>query len=165
MLLPELEDALNEQLNKELYSAYLYLAMSSYFESINLVGFASWMRAQSKEEVEHSMKYYDFLFSRGSSVELKTVDAPPSTWDSPLSAFEDAYRHEQDVTKDINQIVDLSIQKSDHATNNFLQWFVAEQVEEEASTSAIVEKLKMIGDEQAALVMVDRELSARVDVA
>lgn len=163
MLLPEVEDALNEQLNRELYSSYLYLSMSVYFESVNLKGFASWMRAQSKEELGHSMKYYSYIFDRNGLVSLRAVDAPPSNWDSPLSAFEDAYQHEQSVTQEINQLVDMAITKSDHATNHFLQWFVAEQVEEESTAHGLVERLRLAGEESAALVMIDKELEARDD--
>jgi len=162
MLLPELEEALNEQLNKELYSAYLYLAMASYFEAMVFPGMAHWMRLQAKEELGHSMKHYNYIFQRGGTVVLKTIDAPPVSWENTLAAFEDAYNHEKMITADINQLLSLSMSNSDHATTQFLQWFVAEQVEEEASASAIVHRLKRIGDDNmAGLMIIDRELSLR----
>ena len=162
MLLPELEEALNEQLNKELYSAYLYLAMASYFEANIFSGMAKWMQIQAKEELEHGMKYYNYIFQRGGSVSLKTIDAPPVSWDSPLLAFEDALNHEKSITSDIHQLLNLAMSHSDHATVQFLQWFVSEQVEEEASASTIVQKLKRIGDDNTAgLMIIDRDLSVR----
>ncbi len=162
MLNKEMERALNDQINAELYSAYLYLAMAAYSESINLNGFANWMRIQAQEELTHAMKFYDFVYERGGRVVLSVVDAPPETWDSPLAAFEGAYEHECKVSAMINDLVDLSIKKKDHATNNFLQWFVSEQVEEEASTDAVVQKLKLIGDQGNGIFMLDRELGQRV---
>ncbi len=162
MLLPELEEALNEQLNKEMYSAYLYLAMASYFESQVFSGMANWMRTQAKEELGHSMKIYNYIFQRGGTVVLKTIDAPPVSWDSPVVAFEDAYSHEKTITADINQLVNLAISNTDHATVQFLQWFVAEQVEEEATSSSIVHRLKRVGDDNTAgLMIIDRELALR----
>lgn len=162
MLLPEIEEALNEQLNKEMYSAYLYLAMASYFESQVYPGMAHWMKIQAKEELGHAMKYYSYVFQRGGVVNLKTIDAPPATWDDALVAFEDAYNHEKIITSDINQLMNLAISHQDHATVQFLQWFVAEQVEEEASASEIVHKLKRVGDDNTAgLMIIDRDLALR----
>jgi len=161
MLDKEIEQALNAQLNNELYSAYYYLSMSTYFEALSYGGFSSWMKMQAQEEIEHSMKYYNYIFERQGQVTLTAVAGPKTSWESPLETFEDAYAHEVQVTKDINKIVDLAISKSDHATNHFLQWFVGEQVEEEATTSDLVTRLKRIGDNPAALVMLDRELASR----
>lgn len=158
----KMHDALNKQVNAELYSAYLYLAMSAYFESINLNGFANWMRVQAQEEQTHAMKIYDYLHDTNGRVTLTTIAAPPSQWSSPLDAFEHVLKHEQKVTGLINGLVDLAIAEKEHATNNFLQWFVAEQVEEESSADAIVQKLKLVGDARGAIFMLDKELGARI---
>jgi ferritin len=156
-----MQEALNKQINAELYSSYLYLSMSAYFQSVNLTGFAHWMRVQAREELAHAMKFYDHVIERGGTVTLQPVEVPASRWDSPLAAFEDAYRHEQKVTGLINQLVDEAVQTRDHATNTFLQWFVTEQVEEEASADAIVQKLKLVGDAPGGLFMIDHELAQR----
>ncbi|MFH1487577.1 MAG: ferritin [Pseudomonadota bacterium] len=161
MLNKKMEKALNEQVNAELYSAYLYLSMEAYFKSLNLVGFAAWMRVQTQEELFHSMKFYDYINERGGRVLLKAIEAPQTQWKSPLGAFEAAYEHEQGVTALINGLVDLAIKEKDHATNNFLQWFVAEQVEEEDNTSGVVEQIKLIGEATGGLFMLDRELGQR----
>jgi len=155
------QEALNKHANAEFYSSYLYLSMSAYFQSINLTGFAHWMRVQAREELAHAMKFYDHVIERGGRVSLQAVEAPTSRWDSPLAAFEDAYRHEQKVTGLINQLVDDAVQSKDHATNAFLQWFVSEQVEEEASVDAIVQKLRLVGDAPGGLFMIDHHLGER----
>ena len=157
----KMQEAINKHINAELYSSYLYLSMSAHYQSINLTGFAHWMRVQAREELAHALKFYDHVIERGGAVALQPVDAPPSRWDSPLAAFEDAYRHEQKVTGLINQLVDDAVQTRDHATNNFLQWFVAEQVEEEASADAIVQKLRLVGDAPGGLLMIDHHLGER----
>lgn len=162
MIKEKIQDALNEQLNAELYSSYLYLSMSAYFESIALKGFANWMRIQAQEELAHAMKFHDFLQERGGRVILNAVDAPQTQWDSPLAAFEHVYQHEQKVTDLINNLVNLAISEADHAANNFLQWFVAEQVEEESSADEIVQKMKLLGDDRSALFFLDQELGKRV---
>ena len=161
MLKQRIEDALNKQHNAELYSGYLYLAMSAYFQSVNLSGFAAWMRVQAQEELVHAMKFYDFINERGGRVTLKAIECPPSAWDSPLAAFEGAYAHEQKVTGLINDLVDLARQERDHATEIFLQWFVSEQVEEEDSANEVVQKIKLMGDAPGGLFMLDRELGQR----
>ena len=157
----KMQEALNKHTNAELYSSYLYLSMSAYFQSVNLAGFSAWMRVQAREELAHAMKFYDYVIGRGGRVSLQAVEAPRSQWDSPLAAFEDAYRHEQKVTGLINQLVDEAVQTRDHATNNFLQWFVSEQVEEEASVDAIVQRLKLVGGAPGGLFMIDHHLGAR----
>jgi ferritin len=162
MISRQIQDAFNNQLNAELYSAYLYLSMSAYFEAMNLKGFANWMRCQAQEEMVHAMKFYSFLNDRGGRVVLSAIEGPPVKWDSPLAAFEDAYRHEQKVTGLINNLVDLAMQEKDHSAGAFLQWFVTEQVEEEASADAVVQKLKLAGGQGAALFMIDAELATRV---
>lgn len=162
MISKKIEEAINDQINAEFYSAYLYLAMKAYFESANLVGFAAWMKAQTQEEIVHAMKMYDFVNERGGRVLLKAIDTPPAKWDSPLAAFEAAYAHEQLVTGRINDLVNLAIEEKDHATNAFLQWFVSEQVEEETTADGVVQNLKMAQNAPGALFMIDRELGQRV---
>ncbi len=161
MLSEKMSEALNKQINAELYSAYLYLSMAAYFESISLSGFAKWMEIQTMEEMSHAKKFYDFVNERGGRVILETIEQPKSEWSSPLEAFEDAYKHEKYVTGLINDLVDLALEEKDHATNNFLQWFVGEQVEEEASADEIVQKLKLVGNRGNAIFMMDRELGQR----
>jgi ferritin len=154
-------DALNEQINAELYSAYLYQAMAAQFEADNLRGFAHWMDVQAREEQNHARKIYDFLVDRGGRVVLKSIAAPPAEWKSALMAFEDSYAHEQKVTGLIHRLVDLARAENDHAAEVFLAWFVTEQVEEEANASQIVEKLKMIKDQPQGLLMLDAQLAGR----
>jgi len=165
MIDQRMQEALNKQVNAEIYSAYLYLSMSAHFQSVNLAGFANWMRVQAHEELMHALKFYDYVNERGGRIVLQPVEAPPSHWDSPLAVFEHVYQHEQKVTGMINKLVDLAVEIRDHATNNVLQWFVAEQVEEEASADEVVQKLKLVGDDPSALFMIDRELAQRVFVA
>jgi len=153
---------LNGQINAEMYSSYLYLAMEAYFQSVSLKGFAAWMRAQAQEELMHAMKFYDFTNERGGKVTLEAIAKPETAWTSPLAVFEAVLKHEQHVTSLVNDLVDLAISEKDHATNNFLQWFVSEQVEEEASASEIVEKLRLIKDNTSGLFMMDAELGKRV---
>ena len=162
MLKEKIDKALTKHLNAEIYSSYLYLSMAAYFESINLKGFANWMRVQTQEELVHAMKFYDFIIERGGKVVLTSIEGPRTEWSSPLAVFEHAYEHEQKVTGLINTLVDLSIAEQDHATNNFLQWFVAEQVEEEASADEVVQKIKLMGDASGGLFMLDSELGQRV---
>jgi len=161
MIKENIQDAINKQLNRELYSAYLYLAMSAYFESIPLRGFAKWMRIQAKEERTHAMKFFDYLIEKGGTVKLLPIDTPPAKWSSFLKVFEEAYKHEQKVTAWIYELVDLAIKERDHATNNMLQWFVKEQIEEEANANEIVGKIKMLGPEGPAILIIDHDLSKR----
>ena len=166
----KIEEALNEQINAELYSAYLYLSMVAYFESVNLPGFANWMRAQTQEELMHAMKIYDYVNERGGRVILKSIAEPPAEWKSPLDAFEAAYKHEQKVTGLINSLVNLAIEEKGHdgfpqggvPTNTFLQWFVNEQVEEEESADNVVQKLKLIAEAPDGMIMLDNEMGQRV---
>jgi len=162
MIKKNIQKALNKQINAELYSAYLYLSMSAYFQSINLAGFANWMRVQALEEMTHADKFYNFIVERGGRVELEAIEGPPKEWSSHLAVFENAYKHEQKVTSMINDLVELAIKEKDHASNIFLQWFVTEQVEEEASADEVVQKLKLVGDKGSGLFMIDGELSQRV---
>lgn len=162
MLKENMLKALNSQLNAEIYSAYLYLSMEAYFESIDLGGCANWMRAQAQEELTHAMKFYGYIVQRGERVTLSTIEGPQIEWDSPVAVFEHVYEHEQKVTGLINDLVDLSVSESDHATNNVLQWFVAEQVEEEESASGVLQRMKLAGDSKSGLFMLDSELGQRV---
>jgi len=161
MLDEKMQTALNKQMNAELYSSYLYLSMSAYFQSISLPGFANWLRIQAQEELVHAMKFYDFINERGGRVMLQPVEGPPTEWSSPLDVFENTYKHEQKVTGLINDLVNLAVKEGDHATNIFLQWFVTEQVEEESSADEVVQKLKLMGDAKGGLFMLDREMAQR----
>jgi len=162
MISEKMQLALIKQLNEELYSSYLYLAMAAYFEEINLTGMSQWMKLQSDEEHVHAMKFYDFLIRVGSRVTLEEIKKPPVNWESPQMSFENAFEHEQFITDCINKLADLAIQEKDHATNTFLHWFVDEQIEEEATAKDIVEKFKLIGESKSGLYMLDRELGGRV---
>jgi len=161
MLNSKIQDAFNSQINAELYSSYLYLSMSAHFESKNLGGMSNWMRLQAQEELQHAMKFYDFVNERGGRVVLTALEAPRTDWDSPLDVFQHTREHESDVTARINKLVDLAIAEKDHAANTFLQWFVTEQVEEESTVQTIVQKLKMVGDDGFGILMLDEELGQR----
>lgn len=161
MLDKQMLDAINEQINAELYSAYMYLSMASYFEENNFQGFAHWMEVQAQEEVEHAMKFYKYVNDRGERVILKPIEGPPTEWESPLAVFQAAYQHEQKVTSLINNLVKISRELEDYATEAMLDWFVTEQVEEEANASEIVEKLSMIRDNSNGMLMMDRTLGQR----
>lgn len=161
MLNPTLHRALNDHLGAELYSAHLYLSMSAYCESMNLPGFARWMRAQSEEERDHAMKFYEFIGDRGSRVVLGAIEQPPTDFASPLDLFEQALAHEQQVTAMIHRLYGLAEQEKDYPSQTFLQWFVIEQVEEEKTATGIVETLRTIGENRVAVLMLDRELGGR----
>ena len=161
MISEKIETALNQQVNAELYSSYLYLSMFSYFSELNLSGCAHWMRLQAQEELSHALKIYDYINERGGRAQLGAIEAPPQKWDSPVEVFESVVSHEQKVTGLINQLVDLAISEKDHASNNFLQWFVAEQVEEEASANEVLQKVRLAAKE-GGLFILDQELAKRV---
>jgi ferritin len=162
MLKKKMLKALNNQINAEMYSSYLYLSMESYFQSVSLSGFAGWMRGQVQEELFHGMKFYDYVNERGGRVTLDTIAKPDADWKTPLAAFEHILRHEQLVTSMINDLVDLAIAEQDHATKIFLQWFVSEQVEEEASVGEVVNKLRLIKNNSSGLFFLDAEMGKRV---
>jgi len=162
MISKKMQDAFNDQVAAEFFSAHLYLAMAAYLESIDLPGFANWMRVQYKEEVFHGMKMFEYVIERDGRALVKAFDAPQAEWKGSLSVFEAVYEHEQKVTSLIHNLVDVARAEKDHASEIFLQWFVNEQVEEEATAKAIVQQLKMIGDSRAALFQLDRELGQRV---
>ncbi|WP_022670368.1 ferritin [Hippea alviniae] len=161
MIDKRMEEAINKQINEELYSAYLYLSMSAWFDSIGLKGFANWMMVQYKEETDHAMKFYNYLQSQGAEVKLFAIKEPPHSWDSPLHAFEETLKHEQHITKCINELVDLAEELKDRATYNMLQWFINEQVEEEENDREIIDKLKLIEGSRHGIYMIDRELAQR----
>ena len=161
MIKKNIEQALNDQINKEMYSSYIYLSMSAHFESIDLSGFAHWMKVQALEELVHAMKIFNYVNERGGRVVLETIDKPQHSWDSPLAVFQHVYEHEQFVTSLINKLVDLAIKERDHATNQFLQWFVEEQGEEEDTANGVVQKLKLVQD-GGGLFMLDKELGVRL---
>lgn len=162
MLSDKIQEALNSQLNAELYSAYLYLSMAAYFTSINLPGFSNWMRIQRLEEITHGMKFYDFIEERGSRVSIQPIEGPPTEWDGAVDVFEAVLAHEQKVTGLINDLVNLAIEEKDHATSSFLQWFIDEQVEEEASADEALQKIKRVQEAPGGLFMLDREMGQRV---
>ncbi|MCK5682793.1 ferritin [bacterium] len=164
MIKKEILDSLNEQINKEFFSSYLYLSMSMYFESKGLSGFSSYMKNQALEEQTHAVKLLNYVTERGGRVLLDKLETPQHEWETPLAAFEAALKHEEFITESINKVLDISIDNRDHATSSFLQWFVNEQVEEEATASDIVNKLKLIGTSGNGIFMLDRELGQRVFV-
>lgn len=161
MLSKKLEEAINTQINAELYSSYLYLSMSAHFASTGLAGCANWMRQQAQEELFHGMKMFGYVYERGGRVTLAAIDQPLTTWESTLAVFENVLHHEQKVTGLINGLVNLAIDERDHASHIFLQWFISEQVEEEATASGIVDRLRLIGSDAGSLFMLDTELGQR----
>lgn len=160
----KLENAINKQVNAELYSAYLYLGMSARCAEMNLKGVANWLYVQAQEEMTHAMKFYRFILERSGHAKLPAIEGVRDDWKKPLEMFEAAYAHEQKVTAMINNIVDIALAERDHASASMLNWFVDEQVEEEANSSEIAEKLKLIGASKDGLLMLDKELSLRVFV-
>jgi len=161
MLSKTMQDAVNEQINAELFSGYLYLSMSAYFESVKRPGMAHWMRLQAGEEQEHAMKLFGHVVERGGRVVLPAIAAPETEWESPLAAFQAAYAHEQKVTGLINDLVALARKEQDTTADTFLQWFVEEQVEEEENADEIVQKLAAVKDAARELPAIDRELGQR----
>jgi ferritin len=158
----ELEANLNKQINEEMFSSYLYLSMTAYFESTNLPGFANWMRVQTQEENLHAMMFFDYINRRNGRVLLARIEEPQKEWKSPLDAFVAAYEHEKHISERIRSLVKQARGLDDDSTDNFLQWFVTEQVEEEDNTYKIVQQLRLIGDDRAGLFLLDRELAQRV---
>lgn len=161
MLSKKMLAGLNEQVNKEFYSAYFYLSMASYFHADSLDGFAGWMRKQATEETEHAMKIFDYINERNGRIELKSISTPDARWKSPLAAFEAAYEHEKSITGSIYDLVNLAGSEKDHATHQFLQWFVVEQVEEESNVGRVVDRLRMVKDSTTGRFILDRELGQR----
>jgi len=162
MLSVKLQEVLNEQINKELYSEYFYLSMEAYLRSIDLDGIANFFSVQTQEEHLHAMKIYNFIIDKGGKVVLKKIDAPPVDFKSVVDVFEQTLEHEKLVTKSINDLMDVAVKENDHAVISFLKWYVDEQVEEEANVTRILSKLKLIGGEGHGLLMIDQELAARI---
>lgn len=161
MINKKLEKELNKQINAELEAAYLYLSMSAFLASINLSGFSNWMKIQFEEEQFHALKLYNYVIERGGNVILTAIDTPKNKWEDIVDVYTDALAHEEKITSLINSLVDLAIQEKDHATVNMLQWYVAEQVEEEANASEILDQLKLIGNKGTGMFMLDREMKLR----
>ncbi|MRR33832.1 ferritin [bacterium] len=162
MISKKMVQALNKQLNNEIYSAYLYLSMSSFTTHIGLKGAANWFMVQYQEEMVHAMKFYNYLISQGEHAQLAAIAAPPVEFGTLLSMFEQTLRHEQFITQSINDLTELAVKEKDHATQIFLQWFVTEQIEEEGNDNDIIARLKLVGDNPQGLLMVDAEMAARV---
>ena len=161
MISKKIEDAFNKQIAEEQYSAMLYLAMAGHYESMNLKGFGSWLRLQYEEELVHAIKFFDFIIARGGTAELSALPKPPTKFPPPHQAFGLAYQHEQKITKLIHGLYDVALKEKDYPSQSFLTWFIDEQVEEEASTLEIVEKLKMIGEKGSGILMLDHQLDKR----
>lgn len=161
MLTKKVEAAMNDQLQKELQSAYVYLGMSAYCETESLPGFAAWLRRQFDEEQQHAFRFYNFIVDRGARVELKQLDAPPTKYSSPLAVFETALEHEKGVTKAINELYDLVAREKDFASQAWLDWFATEQVEEEKTVTQIVEDLRRVGGSGDGLFFLDKDLASR----
>ena len=161
MISKTMQDALNAHIQSELYSANLYLAMSAYCHSLNLRGFAHWLRIQSKEEAEHALKLFDHLIDRGGTVSIGAIEKPPADFKSPRDVFQRIMEHEKEVTARINLLYEKASAEKDYATQTMLHWFISEQVEEEASVNEYLEKLKMIGESSNAIFMIDKELGKR----
>jgi len=158
----KLHDELNKQIQEELFSAYLYYAIAAWFDAENFPGFAHWMRVQAMEEVTHAQKFYNHIYERGNDVELLEIDKPPSSWDSPLAAFEAALEHERHITGRIHHLLKIAREENDYAAEvGLLQWFVDEQIEEEATADEMIQKLKLISDSRNGLYMLDKELGGR----
>jgi ferritin len=157
----DVERGINQQINAELYSAYLYYSMSAYFEAQSLKGFSHWMRVQALEEMTHVQKFFSYVNDRGGRVTLDPIEAPAMEWESPLAVFEAVYSHEVHVTGLINKLMDMALAKSDHASSSFLRWFVTEQVEEEASADEVLQKLKLVEKTEGGLFLLDQEMDGR----
>jgi len=162
MMKARMNEALNRQINEEAFSSYLYLSMSAWFESQNLKGFANWMKVQAQEEAVHAKIFFNHIVERGGRVKLEAIASPKTEWASPLEAFKDTLEHEKHITACIHGLMDLAVEEKDHAAAIALQWFVSEQVEEEANAEELLAKLEMIGDSKNGLYMLDKELAARV---
>ncbi len=162
MISEKMQGAINKQVTAEFYSAHLYLSMAAYLDSIDVPGFAQWMRIQYQEEVSHATKLMEYVIERDGRAIITGFEDPQVEWKSVLDIFESAYAHEQKVTAMINNLMDIAIEEKDHAASIFLQWFVNEQVEEEATAKGIIQQLKLLGDSKAGLFQIDRELGQRV---
>ncbi len=161
MISKPMQDAINEQINKEFFSSYLYLSMAAYFESTGLPGAAKWMYAQAGEEKEHAMKLFAHLVDRGGKVTLKVIGAPETEWAGPMAAFKAVYEHEQFITKSIYDLYEVALKEKDYATQVLLQWFITEQVEEEKNALATIESMNRIEAHETAVLQLDHQLGKR----
>lgn len=161
MISDKMQEALNEQVNKEFYSAYLYLAMSAYCNTIGLPGFSNWMRQQYEEESLHVTKMYDYILNQGGAIHLKAIEEPPKEFGTPLEIFQATLKHEQFITGSIHKLMDQAVAERDYASQAFLQWYVTEQVEEEANVNDILAPLRMVGNDKGGLMMIDQKLGQR----
>ncbi|HOO63796.1 MAG TPA: ferritin [Synergistaceae bacterium] len=161
MMSEKLRKAMNDQINAEIHSAYLYFSMASWFEAENFPGMATWMKAQAQEEMEHAMKFYEFINDRRHKVDLLPIEGPKTAWDSPEEAFKDSFEHEQYITSRINTLMEMAREEHDYAAEAFLQWFITEQVEEEASVDAVLSRIQAMGDSKHGIFMLDHELGKR----
>ena len=161
MISEKMTQALNEQVNREMYSAYLYMSMSAHCNQVGLKGFANWFMVQYHEEMLHAMKFYEYIQRQGAEVKLAAIQAPPTTFESPLDMFTKTLAHEQFITQSINELIELAISEKDHASQIFLEWYVTEQVEEEENDNDMIAQLKWIKDNPQGLMMLDRELAGR----
>jgi len=164
MIGKKMVDTINAQINAELFSAYLYMSMHSYFASNGMPGAANWVRVQALEEMTHAEKFCNYVHERGGKVVLTAIAAPETQWANPLAVFEAVLTHERKVTSLINNLMDVAIEQKDHAAGLFLQWFIGEQVEEEASVQNVIDQIKLAGESKGGMLMIDRELGARVFV-
>jgi len=162
MLTKKMETELNEQINKELYSSYLYLSMSAYCAEVGFAGFANWMRIQAKEELDHAMKLFDYILERGGNAFLAKIEQPDATWVNMTNVFEATLKHEQFITSSINHLMEVATEEKDFAAMSFLNWYVCEQIEEESNADELLKKLQFAGDDKNAVLMLDKELAARV---
>ena len=162
MISEKMQEALNEQINKEFYSAYMYLAMSAYCDTIGLPGFSNWMRMQYEEESLHVTKMFDYILDQGGQIRLKLIEEPPKEYGTPLEVFEKTLEHEQYVTGLIHKLMDLAVEERDYASQAFLQWYVTEQVEEESNVNDVVAPLRMVGEDKGGLMMIDQQLALRI---
>lgn len=162
MISVKMAQALNEQVNREMYSAYLYMSMSTHCNQVGLKGFANWFMVQYHEEMLHAMKIFEYIQRQGAEVKLAAIQAPPAAFESPLDMFTKTLEHEQFITRSINELMELAIAEKDHASQIFLEWYVTEQVEEEENDNDIIAQLRWIKDNPQGLMMLDRELAARV---
>lgn len=161
MISEKMQQELNEQVNKEFYSAYMYLAMSAYCNTIGLPGFSHWMRMQYEEESLHVTKMYDYILDQGGQIHLKMIEEPSKEFGTPIEIFEKTLEHEQFVTKAIHNLMSLAVEERDYATQTFLQWYVTEQVEEESNVNDILSPLRMVGNDKGGLMMIDQKLNGR----
>jgi ferritin len=164
MLKEKMEKALNDQINKELYSSYLYLSMCAYAQSKGMPGVANWMKIQAQEELTHANKFFDYVLERGGKVLLRAIDTVPVDFGSVIDMFEKVMEHEQFITASINNLADIANEISDHATRSMLLWFINEQVEEEANVMNILDQLKMVEGKGQGLFMIDKDLATRIFV-